>query len=67
MLFWKTKKSHYGRISNRCFFWIDTKCMQDISFSLSIGNFMSFDWLLVLKIFLFTFMCFIRLFYKYID
>ena len=31
-------------------FWIDTMCMQDISFSLSIGNFMSFDWLLVLKI-----------------
>ena len=31
-------------------FWIDTKCMQDIFFSLSIGNFMSFDWLLVIKI-----------------
>ena len=32
-------------------FCIDTKCMQDISFSLSIENFISFDWLLVLKIF----------------
>ena len=32
------------------FFWIDTKCMQGISFSLSIGNFMSFEWLLVFKI-----------------
>ena len=31
-------------------FWIDTKCMQDIFFLLSIGNFMSFDWLLVIKI-----------------
>ena len=31
-------------------FWIDTKFMQDISFSLSIENFISFDWLLVLKI-----------------
>ena len=31
-------------------FWIDTECMQGISFSLSIGNFMSFDCLLVLKV-----------------
>ena len=31
-------------------FWIDSKRMQDISFSLSIGKFMSFDWILVLKI-----------------
>ena len=64
---------YFGKLKNHIMvesvidvFWIDTKCMQDISFSLSIGNFMSFDWLLVLKIFLFTFMCFIRLFYKYI-
>ena len=42
MLFWETKKSRYGRIGNRCFF-IDAKCIQDISFSLSIGHFMSFD------------------------
>ena len=63
---------YFGKLKNQVMvesvigaFWIDTKCMQDISFSLSIGNFMSFDWLLVLKM-LFTFMCFIILFYKYI-
>ena len=48
---------YFGKLKNHIMvesvigaFWIDTKCMQDISFSLSIGNFMSFDWLLVLKI-----------------
>ena len=48
--FWKLK-NHIMVESVIGVFWIDTKCMQDISFSLSIGNFMSFDWLLVLKIF----------------
>ena len=52
------QKFYFGKLKNHVMveliisvFWIDTKCMQDISVSLSIGNFMSFDWLLVLKIF----------------
>ena len=51
------EECYFGKLKNHVMvesvidvFWIDTKCMQDISFSLSIGNFMSFDWLLVLKI-----------------
>ena len=49
---------YFGKLKNHVMvesiigvFWFDTKCMQDISFSLSIRNFMSFDRLLVLKIF----------------
>ena len=48
---------YFGQLKNHVMvesvigaFWIDTKCMEDISFSLSIGNFMSFNWLLVLTI-----------------
>ena len=48
---------YFGKLKNHVMvesvigaFWIDTKCMQDISVSLSIGNFMSFGWLLVIKI-----------------
>ena len=49
---------YFGKLKNHVMvesvidaFWIDTECMKGILFSLSIGNFMSFDWLLVLKIY----------------
>ena len=51
------QECYFGKLKNPIMvesvidvFWIDTKCMQDIFFLLSIGNIMSFDWLLVIKI-----------------